>query len=69
MDRRLDKYVTTTEAARMLGLTSGRVRQFVSEGRFPVLRANGRLTLVHISDLRAFARSEGRRLRDGRRTK
>jgi excisionase family DNA binding protein len=46
----MEGYITTTEAAERLGISSARVRQLVLRGDLPATKA-GPLNLVKVSDL------------------
>ncbi len=47
----LEGYLTTKEAAERLGVSVGRVKQFVAEGRLPAIKV-GHTNLVKESDLK-----------------
>jgi len=40
------EYYTTQQAARAVGLTPGRIRQLVCEGRLPVIAVGGKANLI-----------------------
>jgi excisionase family DNA binding protein len=46
----VDELLTTSQAAKKLGLSAGRVRQLVADGRLPVVRL-GRDNLIRAADL------------------
>ena len=49
-DFSVDQFLTTSEAAKKLGVSPGRVRQLVVDGRLPVVRI-GRDNLIRLADL------------------
>ena len=51
-DFSVDEFLTTSEAAKKLGVSPGRVRQLVVDGRLPVVRI-GRDNLIRLADLEA----------------
>lgn len=56
----LEGYLTTKEAAEKLGISEGRIRQFVADGRLPAVKV-GQTNLVKESDLSLVAeRKTGR---------
>jgi excisionase family DNA binding protein len=58
--------LTTTEAARELGVSAGRIRQFIRDGRLPTERV-GRQHLIWSADLEAIRiRPNGRPVGGGR---
>jgi excisionase family DNA binding protein len=46
----MEGYITTTEAAEMLGVSSARVRQLVASGALPAQKF-GPVNMVRVSDL------------------
>jgi excisionase family DNA binding protein len=46
----MDELLTTSQAAKKLGVSAGRVRQMVVDGRLPVVRL-GRDNLIRAADL------------------
>ena len=57
-----DRVYTPSEAARRLGLTPARVRQFMADGRLPHRRTPlGRLLDADAVDAMALVRNAGRR--------
>lgn len=46
----MDEFLTTSQAAQKLGVSAGRVRQMVVDGRLPVVRL-GRDNLIRAADL------------------
>jgi len=46
----VDEFLTTSEAAKKLGVSPGRVRQLVVDGRLPVVKI-GRDNLIRLADL------------------
>jgi len=46
----LEGYITTKEAAQLLKVTEGRIRQLVAEGRLPAVKV-GQTNLVKETDL------------------
>ena len=46
----LEGYITTKEAAQILNLSEGRIRQLVADGRLPAVKV-GQTNLVKESDL------------------
>ena len=46
----MDEFLTTSEAAKKLGVSPGRVRQLVVDGRLPVVKI-GRDNLIRLADL------------------
>jgi excisionase family DNA binding protein len=47
----IEGYITTKQAAEKLGVSEGRIRQFVAEGRLPAMKV-GQTNLVKESDLK-----------------
>lgn len=54
------KWLTTAQAADELGVTPGRVRQFIGDGRLPSQKV-GRDRLIALDKLRKFQESHDRR--------
>lgn len=52
--------VTTREAAGQLGVTSGRVRQLVTEGTLPSQKI-GHLTIITVKDLSRYKKQKNKR--------
>lgn len=50
------EWLTTDDAAELLGVSPGRVRQYVAEGRLPVTKF-GNTNLIRPGDLAAFERN------------
>ena len=46
----IEGYLTVVEAGEILGVTGGRIRQFISEGRLPSIKA-GNTRLIKREDL------------------
>ncbi len=56
----LEGYLTTKEAAERLGVSVGRVKQFVAEGRLPAIKV-GHTNLIKEKDLKLVGdRQNGR---------
>jgi excisionase family DNA binding protein len=56
----LDEYVTVKEAAEILSVSDGRVRQYIMENRLPSQKV-GNLRLIKRSDVESFeAKDSGR---------
>ena len=51
----IGEYLTTAEVADLLGVTTGRVRQFVKDKRLPG-RSIGTMLMFHERDVRRFAK-------------
>ena len=49
--------MTVREAAERLGVSPGRVRHYILDGRLPALRAHPKLLLLLPADVEAFAAS------------
>lgn len=58
----LGEYVTVAEAAEILGVTPGRIRQFICEHRLVSELVHDRMRVVKLDDLREFAAKTGRTL-------
>jgi excisionase family DNA binding protein len=54
----MEGYITTTEAAEMLGVSSARVRQLVADGTIPAQKF-GPVNMVKVSDLEAARNRPG----------
>lgn len=54
-----EKYCKTAEAAELLGVTHGRIRQLVAGGRFKhVIKVNARLVLLMRAEVLGFKRKK-----------
>jgi excisionase family DNA binding protein len=49
-------YITVKEAAEILDVSDGRVRQFIMEGRLFPRKIAGRINVLPLADVQAFAR-------------
>lgn len=54
------QYVTPADAARILGVSPGRVFHFIADGRLEAVRIGRRSTLLGLSEVREFAKSRRR---------
>ena len=60
--------ITVRQAAKRLGVTPGRIRQFVVEGRIKPRYLNPRMMLIDEKELaKVKDRHQGKRLKKGRR--
>jgi excisionase family DNA binding protein len=57
MSNKLSDYLTTAQAAEALGLSEGRVRQFVMRGQIARTKL-GHLNLISRKDLEAFRKTD-----------
>ena len=55
-----ERFLTISEAAQRLGVTRGRVWQFVREGRLKAHKIHPRLSLIREEDLEEFAKIKRR---------
>jgi excisionase family DNA binding protein len=47
----LPRYVSTTDAAKIVGMNSATVRDWIRAGRLPAYRVGGRVTRIAVADL------------------
>lgn len=52
------KYVSIKEAAEIIGVTEGRVRQFISRDQLPSIQIGKRLRMLPLEDVKSFAESD-----------
>ncbi|MCA0455698.1 MAG: helix-turn-helix domain-containing protein [Chloroflexi bacterium] len=64
MDINGTECVTIDNAAKLLEVSSGRVRQFIAEGRLHSIKVGSRLNMIPLRDVEQFAsipRKQGRK--------
>jgi len=62
---KLDSYCTVTEAAKLLGLSTGRIRQLVGThegGEMRAVKISPRVWLIPISEVRRHAKIRGKKV-------
>lgn len=50
----MNGYVTTKEAGSLLGVTAGRIRQFVIDGRLPAKKFGSAILIISTKDIAKF---------------
>ena len=50
----LPRYVLTTAAAKLVGMNSATIREWIRTGRLPAYRVGGRVTRIAVADLMAL---------------
>lgn len=63
--RRMDDYLTVTQAARVLGLSTGRIRQLVGShegGKMRAVKISPRVWLIPKAEVRRHAKIRGKKI-------